>query len=321
MILAGDIGGTKTHLALIEDVEKRKIIQEKKYISRDYSSLEEIGKQFLSSYTGKIKAACFGIAGPIVNQVCRATNLSWVIDGSKLSQCFQIRDVFLINDVEANAWGISCLYPQELACLHEGVFNPGNQALVSAGTGLGEAGLYWDGKKHHPFACEGGHCSFAPSSEEEVELWRYLKKKYNHVSYERVLSGMAIRDIYQFIIEMKKEKESSETKERIKKEDAGKVIAEGICPASRRTMELFTSVYGAEVGNVALKFFAVGGVFLGGGIAPKILSFLQSDIFMKSYLDKGRFDRLLSTISVRVILNENTALLGAARYGQEKNSL
>lgn len=323
MILAGDIGGTKTHLALFEDVQKRKIVKEKRYVSKELKNLEEIVFDFLSQEKNPVEVACFGVAGPVVDNKCHATNLAWGIDGDHLSKETHIPSVFLINDLEANAWGISCLEEKEMVVLNKGdPSRKGNRALISAGTGLGEAGLYWDGVDYHPFACEGGHCNFAPRNEEEIALWRFLKKKYGHVSYERVLSGMAIADIYRFLIAEGYEQEMREIKEQLEEGDPSRVISENAlkkqCPACVRTMEILTSIYGAEAGNVALKFLSTGGLFIGGGIAPKIMDILKNGGFMKAYLDKGRFEELLSRISIKVILNENTALLGAAQYAKKK---
>jgi glucokinase len=321
VILAGDIGGTKTHLALFENVQQRNLLKEEIFASKEHQNLEEILRKFLSgSYS--VKKACFGIAGPVVNNICRATNLPWVIDGRKLSQSLDM-PVFLINDLEANAWGVPCLKKEECFVLNEGDPNlKGNRALISAGTGLGEAGIYWDGKEYHPFACEGGHCNFAPSNEEEIELWRYLKAKFGHVSYESVLCGEGISDIYQFLIQSKKMNENPKIKQLMGKDNPSKVISEnaqnGACPACMKSIEMFCSIYGSEAGNTALKFLSTGGLFIGGGIAPKILTILKNGSFMESYLDKGRFKNLLSMIPIKVILNENTALLGAAYYAEKK---
>ncbi|MES2345829.1 MAG: glucokinase [Chlamydiota bacterium] len=315
MILAGDIGGTKTHLALFE---KGKILKEEKYASKEFAGLEEILFLFLKK-SDSPKKACFGIAGPIRNGRCQATNLPWMINAKELEQKLKIDAIFLINDLEANAYGIKCLSSQEFYPLNEGSSDSlGNQVLISAGTGLGEAGLYWDGEKHHPFACEGGHADFSPQSELDMELLRYLRKKFGHVSCERILSGPGIYQLYRFLIDLRLEAPSEDFGE----VDPAQVITERAlkkeCKTCVRTLKWFTMLYGAEAGNLALKMFSVGGVYIGGGIAPKILPALKTGDFMKAFIDKGRFSTLLSQISVKVILNQNTALLGAERYAEEQ---
>lgn len=323
MILAGDIGGTKVHLALFQYSNGLQLIKEEKYHSHEYDGLSSILKLFLQSHE-KIPKACFGIAGPIQDNRCKATNLPWIIDGALLSQEMNIKKVWLINDLEANAWGLRCLSPKELYTLNEGNSKAkGNAALISAGTGLGEAGLYWDGEKHHPFACEGGHADFAPHSDMEIELLKYLRKKNEHVSYERLVSGPGLSNIYQFLIEEGLEKEEKEFADAKKNNNLPKIITEFALAkknqACVRALDCFVSIYGSEAGNLALKFMAIGGVFIGGGIAPKILKALESGIFMKAFVSKGRFAPLLSGIPIKVVLNENTALLGAAQYAHEKN--
>jgi glucokinase len=320
MILAGDIGGTKTVLALFEDVDKRTVIKEEKFLSKDYPNLDEIVKAFLPKDLF-VRLASFGIAGPIQNNRCHATNLPWVIEGDSLQKILKTPFVFLINDLEANAWGISLLNPEELHVLHKGE-GVGNRALISAGTGLGEAGIYFDGKLYQPFATEGGHAGFSPETEEQIGLWRYLKSKFDHVSFERVLSGHGIEAIYRFLLEMRKASEVETVKIRMKTEDPAQVISEvGLnkgCPICVETLNWFSSIYGSESGNLALKMLALGGVYIGGGIAPKILDVLKNGSFMNSFLAKGRFKPLLSKIQVQVILNPKTALLGAAEYARTR---
>lgn len=322
MILAGDIGGTKTELALFQDVEKRHMIKEGKFASKEYPNFEEIIKAFIPE-GAKVRLACFGIAGPIQNNRCQATNLPWIVDAISLQKLLKIPFVFLINDLEANAWGVCHLKKEELYLLNPGSLEgKGNCGLISAGTGLGEAGFYFDGKIHHPFSSEGGHAGFAPEDELEVELWRYLKQKFGHVSFERVLCGQGIANIYRFFVEVKQEPEKVEVKKRMEKEDPAKVISEERknCPTCFKTIERFTSIYGGEAGNLALKFLALGGIYVGGGIAPKLLDALKEGSFMRSFVSKGRFNPLLSSIKVQVILNPQTALLGAAEYAKSKES-
>jgi glucokinase len=316
LILAGDIGGTKTHLALYEG---RRSIAEEKYPSQDYKDLSEILQIFLSLHKRKVERACLGIAGPIQNGCCRATNLPWVVDAAGLSKSLKIDLFFLINDLEANAYGLRVLSPKEFALLNAGERErEGNAALISAGTGLGEAGLYWDGKEHHPFACEGGHVDFAPRDDLEIALLKYLKDKFGHVSYERILSGPGLRELFHFLINTGLEK----TPEWFKGDEKGlsqkmtEHALNGTCSLSVRIVDWFASLYGSEAGNLALKFLARSGVYLGGGIAPKILPILQRGEFMRAFCLKGRFQELLSKIPVKVVLNENAALLGAVNYAE-----
>ncbi|HSX04354.1 MAG TPA: glucokinase [Rhabdochlamydiaceae bacterium] len=318
MILAGDVGATKTHLALFEKGEQRKFFADEKFKSTEFESLTAIIKKFLENRSVKIEKACFGVPGVVINGKCHPTNLPWLVDEKKISDSTKIPTVRLINDLEANAYGIGCLYPQEFYTLNTGIVHEGNQALISAGTGLGEAGLFWSGERHIPFATEGGHCSFAPENELELALQKYLKREFTHVSFERILSGLGLYRVYQFLIDSGLES----AKESIKMDvDAPKKITEkalnGTCRACKRALEVFVGIYGSETGNLALKHFAVGGIYIGGGIAPKILPALKEGEFMKRFSAKGRMQALLSTIPIKIILNENTALLGAAEYARK----
>lgn len=314
MILAGDIGGTNTRLAFFE---KGKLIgQEKKFPSQKYSSLEEIIREFLQDQ--RVEKACFGVAGPVKEGKSKITNLPWVIDAVHISKALGIPSVHLLNDLEANAYGLKVLKKEELFVLHEGKVQKGNQALIAAGTGLGEAGLIWDGKTHHPFACEGGHTDFGPRNQLEIELFVYLKNKFGHVSYERVVSGPGIRNIFQFLIDTGKEPLSAAVKEELAVRDPARVISEWGSqekdPACVRAVEWFISLYGAEAGNMALKFFAVGGFYLGGGIAPHLSKKIKQGVFHASFVDKGRFRELLESIPIWIVMNDDAALLGAASY-------
>lgn len=317
MILAGDIGATKTHLALFDE---KKIVAEEKFRSHEFKTLSQIVYQFLAKHRQKVQRACFGIAGPVENGRCRATNLPWIVDVKELEKDLEIKRVFLINDLEATAFGLSCLGPKELVTLNKGKEQRGHGALIAAGTGLGEAGLFWEGNNLIPFASEGGHTDFAPRTEEEVELWRFLRARYEHLSYERLISGPGIYNLYHFLVETGKEKEVPEIKERLLKEDPPLVITNAAlkkrCKACIRALDWFVSLYGGEAGNLALKFLALRGVYVAGGIAPKILDYLKKETFMRAFCDKGRFASLLSSIPVHVVLNENTALLGAAAYAR-----
>lgn len=320
--LAGDIGGTKTHLALYrEDKGALVTLKDQKFSSKKYSDLKTIVKEFLRDEKVEAGKACFGIAGPVRNGKSQATNLPWLVDSERLVKELHIDKVCLINDLEANAYGLNMLKDEELFTLNKGDSKAeGNRAIVSAGTGLGEAGVYFDGKKYHPFACEGGHVDFAPRNDLEDELLRYLRKKFGHVSYERVLSGPGLYNLYSFIIETKKEREDADVLTKIQSGDSPRLISEmglnEISKACKRTLELFVSIYGAEAGNVALKMLALGGLYIGGGIAPHILSVMKEGEFIDSFKRKGRFCDLLKEVPVRVILNDNTALLGAMYYAK-----
>ncbi len=322
MFLAGDIGGTNTRLGIFN--EKIECLRLEKYPSAQFSGLNEIIRLFLQSNTEKIHAASFGISGPVKQGRTHTTNLPWDVDAQKLEDEFEIGKVRLLNDLEANAYGITCLKPHELFTLNQGQKEQGHAVLISAGTGLGEAGLFWDGKKHIPFASEGGHADFAPHNSIDVELWYYLQERFDHVSYERVLSGPGLYNLYQFLVEVKKEKETPEAKKRLEVESPPKVITDMAlnkkCPICMRTLEWFVELYGREAGNFALEILALGGVFLGGGIAPKILEYLKAGGFMKAFTEKGRISSFLTLLPVYVVLNENTALLGAAVHAKKTAS-
>jgi glucokinase len=317
MILAGDIGGTNTRLAFFE---KGEIIREEKFSSRDHPDLETIIQKFLSGK--KVKAACFGLAGTIHNDVCKTTNLSWVIDAKKIEKQFSIPKVYLLNDLEANAYGIKALSPEEFFVLQEGVLQKGNLSLVSAGTGLGEASLIWDGKRHIPVPSEGGHADFAPRNALEAELLLYLQSKYGRVSCERVISGPGLYNLFQFLIETGKETLIEPVQKEMKEKDPAKVLSEWggqrMDPACTRALDWFISLYGAEAGNAALKFLPFGGMYIGGGIAPCLAKQFKEGAFCSSFCDKGRLKQVLESIPIRIIMNDQAALLGAALYVEEK---
>ncbi|MBX7067014.1 MAG: glucokinase [Parachlamydiales bacterium] len=313
MILAGDIGGTNTRLALFE--HGKRVGEEKKYPSQKYDSLEAIVHEFLQGK--KVEKACFGVAGPVRNGKAKITNLSWTIDAAKLG----VAKVALLNDLEANAHGLRALKKDELFLFHEGQKQTGNQALIAAGTGLGEAGLFWNGKEHIPFACEGGHTDFAPRNAKEVELFLYLLKKFGHVSYERVVSGPGLLSIFHFLIDSGKEKLSPDLKAAMGKGDPARVVSEwgtqNQDKACVHALEWFISLYGAEAGNMALKFLALGGFYIGGGIAPHLVDKMKNGAFHSSFTDKGRFKELLASIPIWVVMNDNAALLGAAYFAEK----
>lgn len=319
MILAGDIGGTHARLGYFQAQNGHlKLLAESVFPSRDYRGLDEIVAKFVERQAIHPETACFGIPGPVLHGRAETSNLPWTVEASRLAAELHLPCALLINDLEANAWGIQDLTEKDFVALNE-VKTPaaGNQAVIAAGTGLGEAGLYWDGKKYHVFACEGGHSDFAPRNELEIELLRYLLARFEHVSYERIVSGPGLVNVYQFLRDTGRAQEPTWLAEEISGKDPAAAISRaalgGNSGLAERALDLWVSIYGAEAGNLALKLKAIGGVFLGGGIAPKILPKLGGPLFMQSFLGKGRLKALLETIPVKVITNHNAALMGAAR--------
>jgi glucokinase len=319
MILAGDIGGTNARLAYFQTQNGHfQLVEERVFPSREHSELGEIVTQFLNDSGMRPDAACFGIAGPVRNGRVETSNLPWVIEQSRLAKQIHLPGTLLINDLEASAWGIGALSSSDLVSLNR-VTGPvvGNQAVIAPGTGLGEAGLFWDGTRHHVFACEGGHCDFAPQSEQEIELLRYLKARFGHVSYERILSGPGLVNVYEFLRDSGCGKESPEFAASVRKGDAPATISKaalaGADAMAQKALEIWISVYGAEASNLALKVMATGGLFLAGGISPKVLAGLTGPLFMQSFLSKGRLRALVEVIPVQVVTNEKAGLLGAAR--------
>jgi glucokinase len=319
MILAGDVGGTNTRLGLFELERNRpKQVTIQIFPSGDYTSLQDIVEEFLKKNALPITGACIGIAGPIKDGVCETPNLPWIANSRNLGDLLGLHRVELINDLEANAHGISVLSKDDMVMLHPG--NPeedGNAGLISAGTGLGEAGLHWMGEYYQPFASEGGHVDFAPRNEVEIALLSYLLKVFGHVSYERVLSGPGLLNIYRFLLETGRADEPDWLRDEMQKKSPGAVISKVALEKRARICEMahdiFVSIYGAEAGNLALKVLATGGIFIGGGIAPKILPCLKEPAFLEAFWSKGRMTALLKSCPVHVIVNDKTALLGAAR--------
>ena len=319
-VLAGDIGGTNTRLAYFDaEGEKLTLKVEKHYSSKEAGSLTEIVARFIEEHGLHTEHACFAIAGPVRNGRVRAPNLPWTADAADMSSRLDIPNVQLINDLSANAMGIPALTDEEFVVLNEGVADPhGTIALISAGTGLGQTCGYWDGKAHRPLPSEGGHADFAPRNELESELLLYLRSVYGRVSIERVLSGPGLRNIYQFLRDVKRTAETPSVAEEMQHaSDASAVITraamDGESPLCSQVLDMFVSFYGAEAGNAALRYLSTGGMYLGGGIAPKILERLKGPGFMMAYTTKGRLSTVIETIPVKVILNDRTALLGAAR--------
>ncbi|HEV2646806.1 MAG TPA: glucokinase [Acidobacteriaceae bacterium] len=326
MILAGDIGGTKIHLALYNFAAgKLQPVRDQKFPAHEYASLEAVAAHFLApGEREQIAAACFGCPGPVRNGQIKLTNLPWSLDQHDLAHALGIDHIFLINDLEANGYGIPELAPETILTLHPGDASAvGHRGLIAAGTGLGEALLIWDGTHHRPIASEGGHCDFAARTDREIALLEYLRKSLNgHISWERVVSGLGIQNIYAYLRDVEKLEEPQWLRDRMAAEDPNAVIGQcaedGSSPLCFDTMQIFAAAYGAEAGNIALKVLAVGGMYLGGGIAPKALKTLQSGIFMQAFLDKGRLAPVLEATPVRIILDDTCALLGAAAYAEAR---
>jgi glucokinase len=316
VILVGDVGGTTTKLALVDETLAFQEIR--RYPSRERGSLSDIVREFLRAQSPRVTHACFGVAGPVHDQSVKTTNLPWTVEAADLAPLIGVSDVLLLNDIEAIAHGIGALDDRAFVTLHEGGgVASGNAAVIAAGTGLGEAGLYWDGARQRPFASEGGHGSFAPREDLEVELLRFLLAEYEHVSWERVLSGPGLFNVYRFLRESGRFDEPRWLAESIREEDPAASIAqcalEGSAPICEQSLELFVSLYGAEAGNLALKMMAVRGVYVAGGIAPKIVDWLKRPSFRRAFVSKGRMRPMMEAIPVRVVMNDRVGLVGAAR--------
>jgi glucokinase len=319
-VLAGDVGGTKTSLAIFEvDGTRLEMLVLEKYPSQQYGSLDEIVRQFVEAQGHSCDWGSFGIAGPVRHGRAETTNLPWLVDAKRLTDELGFRKVWLMNDLEANAWGISALEEKDFCVLSKGKPDPtGNASIISAGTGLGQAGLYRDGEQLRPFASEGGHSDFAPNSDLEIALLQYLKRTYHHVSWERVVSGMGLVNIYDFLRDYRGPETPAWLAEEMKAGDQAAVISraahERRCPVCTGTLELFAHLYGVEAGNHALKIMSTAGVYLGGGVAPKNLDYFRDGTFMSGFWSKGRMEPLMRDMPVKVILNDRTALYGPAVF-------
>lgn len=320
MILAGDVGGTNTRLGFFQFAEGRMTAEATAtYPSREHDSLDEIVRKFVAEHPQHFEVACFAIAGPVKQGKVSTTNLAWTVDAARLAKQFDLRSIELINDLEAIGHGLPQLAPEDLATLAQGTPDSrGNRAIIAAGTGLGEAGCYWDGREHRPFACEGGHVDFAPRNELEVELLRYLLGKFGRVSYERVLSGSGLFELYQFLHHSGRgEEDSALTETLYQQAHPAPIVRAALDGRSERcelALDLFVSLYGAEAGNLGLKLMARGGIFVGGGIAPRIIERLRRPAFLDALTAKGRMKPLLDSMPVHVVLNDKVGLAGAAHY-------
>jgi len=318
VILAGDVGGTKTALALFE-VRRRAlaVVRESVLPSHGYAALTDAIRQFLfEGAPVSIDAACVGIAGPVIDGKCSAVNLPWEVDEASLATAVSTPRVKLVNDLEATGHGVLGLPAAALATLQAGTPRKATMALIAAGTGLGEVLLVWDGRRHRVVSSEGGHADFAPRTDLETDLLQFLRKEFGRVSYERVVSGPGLYNIYRFLLASGGAPEAEWLRSRMETGDPSAVVAEaalaGRDPGAVQALDMFVSIYGAEAGNLALKALAVGGVFVGGGIAPKLRAKLEDGAFVSAFRDKGRLGQMMATIPVHLVLEPRTALLGAA---------
>lgn len=327
VVLAGDVGGTKTLIALFErSGGSLRTLREQRFASGSYASLEEIVAAFLAAgQQPAIGGACFAVAGPVLGGHAKATNLPWEMDERSLERAIGTLRVRLVNDLEGTAYGMLFLRPDEQHVLLPGTRPAlrGHVAVIAAGTGLGEAMLFFDGKDHHPVASEGGHADFAPQTDREIALLRHLRERFGgHVSYERILSGAGLHDVYGFLRDAGFATESPELRDALAAasdptpliSQRGLARTDALCAEA---LDLFCRIYGAEAGNLALRMLATGGVFLGGGIAPKILPALSRGGFAEAYAQKGRLRPLVESIPVRVCLNPKAALHGAAHLAAQ----
>ena len=321
MILAGDIGATRTRLAAFETEGIRlQCVVEKTYMSQQHDGISPILAEFVRSEGIPVHSACLGVAGPVRNGRSKISNLPWIIDSRELSSQLKLKSVGLLNDLEAYAYGIDALDSKDFITLSEGSEDAeGNRAVISAQTGLGMAGLYWDGFRHHPFGCEGGHSDFAPRTELEMELLAYLQKKYGHISYERILSGPGIKNIYDFLRDTHKAEEPDWLHQQMETAPdppalISQLAQEGKAAICDQSLSIFVSAFGAETGNAALNFMSTGGIFIGGSIAAKNVPKMQDPVFLQSFLAKGRMEALLKDMPVKIVLNDDCGIIGAARY-------
>ncbi|MFO0676455.1 MAG: glucokinase [Polyangiaceae bacterium] len=325
MILAGDIGGTNSRLALYSP-DGRRVVRLEKFESRAHTSLESVVRAFVGKRPPKITAACFGVAGPVIGQRCTATNLPWVIDARSLARRLKIKRVTLINDLVALALGALTVRSGKLHPLRGGELpkkRGANLAILAAGTGLGEAALLWDGLRFVPCATEGGHVDFAPRSQVEWDLLTFLQKKFGRVSYERVLSGPGLGNLYDFFRDGKKMRETARAESRIvgardRNHEIVELALSGDSEVAVKTVELFVSIYGAEAGNMCLRTLATGGLFVAGSIAGSLVKFLENGDFLKSFGAKGRLSPLLADIPIALVKDTEIGIAGSAYHATHR---
>ncbi|MBS1668314.1 MAG: glucokinase [Bacteroidetes bacterium] len=321
-VLAADVGGTKTNLALYKMAGENFQLQlEKTYHSAQYSGFTEIISTFLSENQLALSDRfCAGVAGPIMNGKVQITNLDWAIDTEEIKSKTSIKSVSLINDLEATAYGLAGLTQNDIITLHAGDESiKGNIAIIAPGTGLGEAGMYWDGNVYHPFPTEGGHSEFSPRTDLDIDLFRFLQKKYGIVSWEKTVAGPGIHDMYLFLREKRNIAEPNWLSDALNTDDPSAVISHAALEEKdivcMETLDLFVRYLARESASLVLKMKATGGLYLGGGIPPKIAKLLLKETFYKEYIDCDRMQHLLEPVPIHIISNEKTALIGAAWYG------
>jgi glucokinase len=319
-VLAGDVGGTNTRLAVfnVRDLHTQLLVKAN-YPSQEYTSLDDILAEFSATHNHPLQAACLGVAGPVHGQTASITNLPWQLDAKDIATQLGLGKVSLLNDLEATAWGLRTLQDDDLLSLQAG--NPdagGNAAIIAAGTGLGEAGLYFDGRQHHPFACEGGHADFSPQTELDMALLRHLLKQHDHVSWERIVSGEGLVSIHACLCQLRQREAPDWLQQLMRDGDAAAAISgaaqQGRDAICSEALGLFVHLYGVEAGNLALKLMATGGLYIAGGIAPKIIEQIKDGTFIKAFHAKGRMQALMERIPVQVVLNGDVALQGAAVF-------
>lgn len=320
MLLAGDIGGTKTHLALYSSDGGLVPQKQDKFKSSDYPSLEAVVQEFLAKEKGAVDRATFGVPGPVLQGQITTTNLPWVVSEANLQRELGFPRVKLLNDLEATAYGLLHLAPADLVALNDAPPRSGTKAVIAPGTGLGEAVLFHQDGRYYAIPSEGGHTDFGPTNLIQIEILRHMLGKFGHVSYERIASGMGLPNIYEYLRDNRFAAELPEVAEALAKagDPTPIIVQEAIAGKSELcigTLNIFVSILGAEAGNLALKVMATGGIYLGGGIPPRIVSKLKDGTFMAAFVNKGRFADMLAHIPVSVILNPDTALLGVAAYG------
>jgi glucokinase len=321
MILAGEIGATRTRLTAFETEGSRlQSVVAKDYPSQQHEGLSGILADFIKTEGIPVHSACLGVAGPVRHGTSKISNLPWTIDAREVAAQLRLNSVGLLNDLQAYAYGIDGLDEKDFITLNAGDEDAeGNRAVISAKTGLGMAGLFWDGFRHHPFACEGGHADFAPRGELQIELFTHLRKKYGRVSCERILSGPGIKNIYDFLRDEHKAEEPEWLRTALTTAPdppalISKTALEGKAAICEQTMSIFVAVFGATAGNCALNYMTTGGLFIGGVIAAKIAAKMQDPLFLESFYDKGRMGTLLQDMPIKIIANDECGLVGAARY-------
>jgi glucokinase len=314
MILAGDLGGTKSNLGLFDAQRERLVrVAQKRYASQEHSGLEEILTDFLKETQAKVTQSAFGIAGPVVNNRVRATNLPWIVDGASLAKHLGLRFVRLLNDLEATAHGIEVLETKDIETIYAGVPSPqANQVVIAAGTGLGEGVLFWDGKRHLPMATESGHADYAPNTAQQADLWKFIKQHEEFVSAESILAGAGFLRVHEFL-DPKVRHASFGGNGADPAPEITRLGLAGACPVCVATLDLWVEIYGSEAGNLALRNVARGGIYVAGGIAVKVLPKLKNGSFVAAVKHKEKLGDFLAQIPIHVILNEDCPLLGAAK--------